>query len=117
MTTIIKKCIGNIQLFYSTSRQVLSASHNQLTGSLWHNGNYVVSATHEINPIVDRVGGGDAFSAGILHGLVTKKQDQEIIDFATAASALKHTIHGDCNQFSANEIQEFIATGSGKIIR
>lgn len=107
----------NIQLFYSTSRQVLSASHNQLTGSLWHNGNYVVSATHEINPIVDRVGGGDAFSAGVLHGLVTKKQDQEIIDFATAASALKHTIHGDCNQFSANEIQEFIATGSGKIIR
>ncbi|WP_291292141.1 sugar kinase [Enterococcus sp.] len=107
----------NIKLFYATNRQVFSASHNQLTGSLWHEGNYVVSATHEIHPIVDRVGGGDAFSAGILHGLLTNKADQAIIDFATAASALKHTIHGDCNQFTEAEVTEFLAVGSGKIIR
>ena len=56
---------------------------------------------------MDRVGGGDAFAGGVLHGILSNMSPQEIIDFATAASALKHTIHGDCNQFSQEEVAQF----------
>ena len=107
----------NIELFYGTHRKVISASHNILTGRLWHQGNYVVSQSHIIDPIIDRVGGGDAFAAGVLHGIANQSSDQELIAFATAASALKHTVHGDCNLFSATEINDFIKNGSGKIVR
>ncbi|HHB0719462.1 TPA: PfkB family carbohydrate kinase [Enterococcus faecium] len=107
----------NIQVFYSTKRTVHSASENELKGTLWMNHEYVESQVHRITPIVDRVGGGDAFAGGVLHGILSNMSPQEIIDFATAASALKHTIHGDCNQFSQEEVAQFLARGSGKIIR
>lgn len=107
----------NITVFYSTKRKIHSASANQLTGTLWMNHTYYESQCHEINPIVDRVGGGDAFAGGVLHGLLSNRTPQEIVNFATAASALKHTIHGDCNQFTQEEVQAFLTTGSGKIIR
>ncbi|HFD1828401.1 TPA: PfkB family carbohydrate kinase, partial [Enterococcus faecium] len=107
----------NIQVFYSTKRTVHSASENELKGTLWMNHEYVESQVHRITPIVDRVGGGDAFAGGVLHGILSNMSPQEIIDFATAASALKHTIHGDCNQFSQEEVAQFLACGSGKIIR
>lgn len=113
----MQELFPNIQLFYSTKRQVKSASDNILTGTLYVDGQYYESPSHHINPIVDRVGGGDAFSGGVLHGLLSQKAPQELIDFATAASALKHTVHGDCNQFSATEVERFISAGSGKIIR
>lgn len=71
------------------------------------NHEYVESQVHRITPIVDRVGGGDAFAGGVLHGILSNMSPQEIIDFATAASALKHTIHGDCNQFSQEEVAQF----------
>lgn len=107
----------NITVFYSTKRQVLSASVNHLTGTLWLGEQYYESQTHEISPVVDRVGGGDAFAGGVLHGLLTAAEPQALIDFATAASALKHTVHGDCNQFSRREVASFLAAGSGKIVR
>lgn len=107
----------SIEVIYSTKRQVKSASENTLVGTIWSASGYYESQVHDIAPIVDRVGGGDAFSAGVLHGILTDQTMQETIDFATAASALKHTIHGDCNQFSEREVQEFLAAGSGKIIR
>lgn len=113
----IQEKYPTIQVMYSTKREVLSASANQLKGTLWMEKKYTESQTHKIEPIVDRVGGGDAFSGGVLHGLLSKMTPQEIIDFATAASALKHTIHGDCNQFSQKEVADFLANGSGKIIR
>ena len=55
---------------------------------------------HRLQPIVDRVGAGDAFAGGVLHGILAAYDPQTCIDFATAAGALKHTVHGDCNQFS-----------------
>lgn len=107
----------NIQVFYSTKRTVTSASDNELTGTLWMNETYYESKPQLICPVVDRVGGGDAFCGGVLHGLLTKENPQDIIEFATAASALKHTVEGDCNQFSEEEVNSFLAVGSGKIIR
>lgn len=113
----MQELFPNIQVFYSTKREVYSASANQLIGTLWMENQYYESQAHRIDPIVDRVGGGDAFSGGVLHGLLNKDAPQSIINFATAASALKHTIHGDCNQFSQTEVESFLAAGSGKIIR
>ncbi|MDH6363980.1 2-dehydro-3-deoxygluconokinase [Enterococcus sp. PF1-24] len=107
----------NIQVFYSTLREVRSASANCLQGTLWQNQQYHESQIHEIEPIVDRVGGGDAFAGGVLHGLATGLSSQETIDFATAAAVLKHTVHGDCNQFSQQEVLAFLAAGSGRIVR
>lgn len=108
----------NIQLFYATKRDVLSASHNHLTGSIWQaKTGLVISQTHDIQPIVDRVGGGDAFSGGVLHGIVSGWTPQETINFGTAASALKHTIHGDTNQFNEAEVLAFLNNGSGAIQR
>lgn len=113
----MQQLFPNIQGFYSTKRTVLSASSNRLIGTLWLGDTYYESQVHEIEPIVDRVGGGDAFASGILHGLLSDFEAQEIVNFATAASALKHTVHGDCNQFSVKEIEQFLAAGSGKIVR
>jgi 2-dehydro-3-deoxygluconokinase len=113
----IQKRFLNISILYSTKREVLSASSNKLVGTLWIDQIYYESQVHFMHPIVDRVGGGDAFSGGFLHGILVQKTPQEIINFATAASALKHTVHGDCNQFSESEVEGFLAAGSGKIIR
>lgn len=113
----MQKKYPNISVFYSTKRKVHSASANDLIGTLWAEGKYYESQCHLIDPIVDRVGGGDAFAGGVLHGLLNKEDYQKVIDFATAASALKHTVHGDCNQFSQQEVESFLAMGSGKIIR
>lgn len=113
----LQEIYPNIELFYSTKREVVSASENQLTGTLWMNQAYYESSQQIIAPIIDRVGGGDAFAGGVLHGLLTDKNPQELIDFATAAAVLKHTVEGDCNQFNEVEVASFLAAGSGKIIR
>ena len=70
-------------------------------------GAYYTSKCHRLQPIVDRVGAGDAFAGGVLHGILGAYDPQTCIDFATAASALKHTVHGDCNQFSQKEVLAF----------
>lgn len=113
----IQKRFPNISILYSTKRKVLSASCNELIGTLWMDKNYFESQVHLINPIVDRVGAGDAFSGGVIHGILDHNTPQEIINFATAASALKHTVYGDCNQFSETEIKNFLLAGSGIINR
>ena len=112
----MQKKYPSIKLFYSTKRVVHSASSHELTGTLWQEG-YYESVTHTLEPIVDRVGGGDAFSAGILHGILTEKNPQDLIEFATAAAALKHTVLGDANQFTAQEVETYLANRSGAIHR
>lgn len=113
----MQKLFPNIQVFYSTKRKIHSATENDLTGNLWIGKQYYESDCHKINPIIDRIGAGDAFSGGILHGLLCHYDPQSVIDFATAASVLKHTVHGDCNQFSVSEVKSFLETGTGKINR
>lgn len=107
----------NIQVFYATKRVVHSANAHQLLGMLWQAGAFYTSKWQEMPMIVDRVGGGDAYAAGVLHGLLQQWSGQEIVDFATAASALKHTVSGDVNPFCEQEVRAFLAAASGKIIR
>lgn len=112
----IAESYPNIKVFYSTKRKVFDAQHNQLQGNLYQNGKLYQSKMYDINHIVDRVGGGDAFTAGILHGLIKYDDPKKTIDFATAASILKHTVSGDCNLFTEKEVQDFLDT-SGEIKR
>lgn len=113
----IEEMYPNIKCFYSTFRDVTSASTNTLQGNLYVNGELYQSKVYEIDHIVDRVGGGDAFSSGILHGLLENLEPKQIVSFATAASVLKHTVHGDGNPFSKEEIFAFANNGSSKISR
>lgn len=102
----------------STLRESFSASHNGWKGMIYDGKEFYVSRRYDITPIVDRVGGGDSFSGGIIHGLLTKPNMGEALEFAVAASALKHTIPGDFNMVSAAEV-EALAGGdaSGRVQR
>lgn len=102
----------------STLRESYSASHNGWKGMIYDGKEFYVSRHYDIAPIVDRVGGGDSFSGGIIHGLLTQKTQAEALEFAVAASALKHTIPGDFNMVSTTEV-EALASGdaSGRVQR
>lgn len=107
----------NVNYFSSTFRDVVSASKHRLQGNYYIDGKLHQSSVYTIDPVIDRVGGGDAFAAGVLHGIMAGLSPEELIAFATAGSVLKHTLHGDCNAFSKEEIQAFAENGSGKISR
>ncbi|MBD8067808.1 sugar kinase [Bacillus sp. PS06] len=113
----IQKLYPNIQVMSSTFRTVLSASNNKLQGNHYVAGKLYQSKEHHISQIVDRVGGGDAFASGVIYGLVEQLAPDQVISFATAASALKHTVHGDANAFSAEEVFKFAGTNPGEILR
>ena len=102
----------------STLRESFSASHNGWKAMIYDGKEFYESRRYDILPIVDRVGGGDSFSGGLIHGLLTKPSQGEALEFAVAASALKHTIDGDFNMVSAAEV-EALAGGdaSGRVQR
>ena len=89
----------------STLRESFSATHNGWKAMIYDGKEFYTSKRYDINPIVDRVGGGDSFSGGIIHGLLTKATQAEALEFAVAASALKQTINGDYNLASVEEVE------------
>jgi len=89
----------------STLRESYSASFNGWKGMIYDGKDFYESKRYEINPIVDRVGGGDSFSGGLIHGLLTFPTQGEALEFAVAASALKQTINGDFNLVSEAEVK------------
>jgi 2-dehydro-3-deoxygluconokinase len=94
-----------------TSRDAISASSNTWQGVLFENNQGVCSTIYTVD-IVDRIGAGDAFAAGIIHGLSNQYGNKRTIDFATAASAIKHTIKGDFNLATQAEILELMTNNS-----
>ncbi len=101
----------------TTLRESISASDNGWSALLYDGSEFYQSKKYKLH-IVDRVGGGDSFSAGLIYALLTKQNKQEVIDFAVAASALKHTIHGDFNQVSLEEVENLAAgDASGRVVR
>jgi 2-dehydro-3-deoxygluconokinase len=89
----------------STLRESFSATHNGWKALIYDGKEFYQSKRYDINPIIDRIGGGDSFSGGLIHGLLTKKTQGEALEFAVAASALKHTINGDFNLVSVEEVE------------
>ncbi len=108
----------NFEVVVSTLRESFSATHNGWKALIYDGVEFYESTRYDVNPIVDRVGGGDSFSAGIIHGLLTKPTHKEALEYAVAASALKHTIPGDFNLVSVSEV-EALAQGdaSGRVQR
>jgi 2-dehydro-3-deoxygluconokinase len=102
----------------TTLRTSISASVNRWSGMLYDGTNHYLSRTYEINPIVDRVGGGDSFTAGLIYGLVNRMDGQACVEFATAASCLKHSIPGDFNLVSLDEVKALLSgDASGRVQR
>ena len=93
-----------------TLRGSVSASHNTWSGVLFDGRNFFRSRQYDITHIVDRVGGGDSFMGGLIYGLLTYKGDDgKALEFATAASCLKHTIYGDYNQVTVSEVEKLMS--------
>ena len=89
----------------STLRESFSATHNGWKAMIYDGKEFYQSKRYDIDPIIDRVGGGDSFSGGLIHGLLTKATQSEALEFAVAASALKHTVNGDFNLVSEAEVE------------
>lgn len=99
------------EIVASTLRESYSATFNGWKALAYDGKEFYQSKRYEINPIIDRVGGGDSFSGGLIHGLLTMGNVQDALEFAVAASALKQTIPGDFNLVSADEVKA-LAGGS-----
>lgn len=100
-----------------TLRESLSASDNRWAAMLYDGDKFYMSNRYTIH-IVDRVGGGDSFAGGLIYGLLEKKSCQEALEFAVAASCLKHTIEGDFNEVSVVEVEALASgDGSGRVQR
>jgi len=108
----------NLKMIAITLRESKSASHNGWSACLHDGSNFLVSRHYEITHIVDRVGGGDAFAGGLIYGLQALASSQEALEFAVAASCLKHSIPGDFNRFTTDEVKQLLkGGGSGRVQR
>jgi 2-dehydro-3-deoxygluconokinase len=103
----------------TTLRGSFNANHNSWSGVLWNGKILFEASTYQITHIVDRVGGGDSFMGGLIYGLLTwPDNDQRALDFAVAASCLKHTIYGDFNRVSVDEVLKLMeGDASGRVAR
>jgi 2-dehydro-3-deoxygluconokinase len=102
-----------------TLRGSVNANHNTWSGVLWDGKKLLQAPSYDITHIVDRVGGGDSFMGGLIYGLLTySKDDQKALNFAVAASCLKHTIQGDFNLVTVDEVEKLMGgDASGRVSR
>jgi 2-dehydro-3-deoxygluconokinase len=108
----------NIGIVAITLRESKSASHNGWSACLHDRKEFIVSRHYEITHIVDRVGAGDSFGGGLIYGLNTLGSKREALEFATAASCLKHSLPGDFNRFTVDEVKTLLkGDGSGRVQR
>lgn len=107
----------NIKHIFSSFREIKSVSVNALQGNYYTQNKLYSSKVHLIDDIVDRVGGGDALTAGMLYCILEKECPEYTAEFATCSSVLKHSIHGDANLVSIEEVEGLMNNGIGKIER
>jgi 2-dehydro-3-deoxygluconokinase len=118
LTEDVLAAYPKLKLIAVTLRESKSASHNGWSACLNDRKEFLVSQHYEITHIVDRVGGGDSFAGGLIFGLLKYGSSKEALEFAVAASALKHSIPGDFNRFTSDEVQQLIkGGGSGRVQR
>ena len=108
----------NLEKQVITLRESKSADHNGWAACVHNRQDFLVSRRYDITDIVDRVGSGDAFAAGIIYGLVTFQDDRKALEFAVAAGCLKHSVPGDFNLLSRDEVEKLVAgDSSGRVQR
>jgi len=107
----VKKVVGK-------TRKSISASHQQIQGKMWNGKKYIKTEKLNVTHVIDRVGTGDAYAAGIIYGLLHYDNDLTALNFASAACALKHTVPGDVNLVSLDDVISLMdGNTSGKIKR
>jgi len=118
---LTEKVLGefsNLKAIAITLRESKSASHNGWSACLHDGKEFLTSRHYDITHIVDRVGGGDCFAGGLIYGMQTLASHQEALEFAVAASCLKHSIAGDFNRTTAEEVRALLkGGGSGRVQR
>lgn len=108
----------NMKMIAITLRESKSADHNDWSACLNDRDNFYVAKKYNINDIVDRVGGGDSFCAGLIYGLNNYKEKQSALEFAVAASCLKHSIIGDFNRITVEDAEKLMGgDGTGRVQR
>jgi 2-dehydro-3-deoxygluconokinase len=108
----------NLSVMAITLRESKGADHNGWSACLRDAGGFRLSRHYEISDIVDRVGGGDSFASGLIYGLELHDDRQQALEFAVAASCLKHSIQGDFNRVSVAEVMSLMGgDGSGRVQR
>jgi 2-dehydro-3-deoxygluconokinase len=118
LTDTVLNAYPNLKLIAVTLRESKSASHNGWSACLNDRSEFIVSQHYEITHIVDRVGGGDSFAGGLIFGLITLDSHKDALEYAVAASCLKHSIPGDFNRFTADEVRALLkGGGSGRVQR
>jgi 2-dehydro-3-deoxygluconokinase len=118
LTSKVLALYPNMQKIAITLRESHSADYNGWSAVLDNRKDFLVSKKYEIHDIVDRVGGGDAFAAGLIYGLNHLSHDQEALEFAVAASCLKHSIPSDLPLLSLKEVKNLMAgSASGRVQR
>jgi len=107
----------SIKKIATTHRDAISSSHNSLEAVLWDGERLLTSKHYDMHDIIDRVGGGDAFMAGLIYGLL-HMNDQDALEFAVASAVLKHSIPGDKNYVTVEEVNHLIkGENIGKLLR
>ena len=118
MAACVLETFPNLEKQVITLRESHSADRNGWSAVLHNGKDFLVSRRYEITDIVDRVGAGDSFGAGLIYGLLTYRDDSRALEFATAASCLKHSILGDFNRVSVAEVEALVAgDASGRVQR
>ena len=118
LTEKVLAAYPNLKLLAVTLRESKSASHNGWSACLNDRERFLVSRHYEITHIVDRVGGGDSFAGGLIYGLLELQDHEKALEFAVAASCLKHSIPGDFNRFTVDEVNALLkGGGSGRVQR
>jgi 2-dehydro-3-deoxygluconokinase len=112
------KAYPNLRALALTRRESRSASHNGWSACFFDGKTFLESRHYEITHIVDRIGGGDAFDAGLIYGMTMLPTPKDALEFAAAAAVLKHSIPGDFSRCSVDEVNELLKSGgSGKVQR
>lgn len=115
----LMKRFPKAQKIIITLRGSVNANQNSWSGMLWDGKKLLKAPTYDITHIVDRVGGGDSFMGGLIYGLISfPGNNQKALNFAVAASCLKHTIHGDFNLVTVEEVESLMkGNSSGRVLR
>ena len=118
LTSKVMAAYPNVRKIAITLRESISADRNGWRACIRSGETFYVSRRYDITDIVDRVGGGDSFAGGLIYGLNTYASDEKALEFAVAASCLKHSISGDFNRVTTAEVENLMnGDGSGRVQR
>lgn len=114
----IQQKFPSVSKIANPERTSIHSSHNKISALLWDSKLLFQSKEYELTNIVDRVGSGDAFMSGLIYGWLSNWKDQETLEYAIAACALKHTVPGDVNRVSVDEVETLVkGVNVGKLLR